>query len=86
MAHSTSEENYLKSIYHPSKSEGGSIGTNVLAADLNTTAASVTEMLKRLSGKRLVDYRPYHGVSLTLTGRKAALATIRKHRLWKCFS
>ena len=85
MAHSTSEENYLKSIYHLSKSEGGSIGTNVLAADLNTTAASVTEMLKRLSGKRLVDYRPYHGVSLTLTGRKAALATIRKHRLWELF-
>jgi DtxR family Mn-dependent transcriptional regulator len=85
LTHSIPEENYLKAIYHLSASGTGAIGTNQLAEALSTTAASVTEMLKRLSGKRLVVYRPYHGVSLTNGGRKAALRTIRKHRLWELF-
>jgi DtxR family transcriptional regulator, Mn-dependent transcriptional regulator len=78
------EENYLKSIYHLSLNEE-SAGTNQLAALLNTKASSVTDMLKKLADKELINYTPYQGVTLTGTGEKIAINIIRKHRLWEYF-
>jgi len=78
------EENYLKSIYHLSLNTGN-VSTNQIAALLNTRAASVTDMLKKLADKELINYARYQGVSLTKTGEKIALHIIRKHRLWEYF-
>src|SRR3984885_4621565 len=78
------EENYLKSIYHLSAS-AESVSTNQLAALLNTKASSVTDMLKKLAEKELINYTRYQGVSLTVTGEKIAVNIIRKHRLWEYF-
>ena len=78
------EENYLKSIFHLSDAEE-SVSTNQLATLLNTKASSVTDMLKKLADKALINYTPYQGVRLTLTGEKIALNIIRKHRLWEYF-
>ena len=78
------EENYLKSIYHLSLN-AESVSTNQLAALLNTSAASVTDMLKKLADKQLINYARYQGVSLTPAGEKIALHIIRKHRLWEYF-
>jgi len=78
------EENYLKSIYHLSLNEENA-GTNQLAALLNTKASSVTDMLKKLADKELINYTPYQGVTLTGTGEKIAINIIRKHRLWEYF-
>jgi len=78
------EENYLKSIYHLSIN-ATSVSTNQLAALLNTKASSVTDMLKKLSDKGLINYTPYQGVSLTVAGEKIAVNIIRKHRLWEYF-
>jgi DtxR family Mn-dependent transcriptional regulator len=78
------EENYLKSIYHLSLN-AESAGTNQLAALLNTKASSVTDMLKKLADKELINYTPYQGVTLTGTGEKIAITIIRKHRLWEYF-
>jgi DtxR family Mn-dependent transcriptional regulator len=78
------EENYLKSIYHLSLN-AGSVSTNQLAALLNTKASSVTDMLKKLAEKELINYTPYQGVTLTATGEKIAINIIRKHRLWEFF-
>lgn len=78
------EENYLKAIYHLSiKTE--SVSTNQIAASLNTRAASVTDMLKKLAEKALINYTKYQGVTLTSAGEKIALNIIRKHRLWEYF-
>ena len=78
------EENYLKSIYHLSlNAENAS--TNQLAALLNTKASSVTDMLKKLADKELINYTPYQGVTLTPAGEKIAINIIRKHRLWEYF-
>ena len=78
------EENYLKAIYHLSiKTE--SVSTNQIAASLNTKAASVTDMLKKLAEKELINYTKYQGVTLTHSGEKIALNIIRKHRLWEYF-
>lgn len=78
------EENYLKAIYHLS-TKGDSVSTNEIAASLNTKAASVTDMLKKLSDKELINYAKYQGVTLTGKGEKVALNIIRKHRLWEYF-
>ena len=78
------EENYLKSIYHLSLNST-SVSTNQIAALLNTKASSVTDMLKKLSEKALINYMPYQGVSLTAAGEKIAVNIIRKHRLWEYF-
>ena len=78
------EENYLKSIYHLSLNSEV-VSTNQLAAQLNTKASSVTDMLKKLADKVLINYTPYQGVNLTSAGEKIAINIIRKHRLWEYF-
>ncbi|MGN6180453.1 MAG: metal-dependent transcriptional regulator [Mucilaginibacter sp.] len=78
------EENYLKTIYHLSH-QADNVSTNQIAAALSTKAASVTDMLKKLADKQLINYTPYQGVSLTGAGQKIALLIIRKHRLWEYF-
>jgi DtxR family transcriptional regulator, Mn-dependent transcriptional regulator len=81
--YSTSEENYIKAIFHLQKD--GTVTTNELAAELQTKPASVTDMMKKLSAKKLVNYKAYHGFTLSSDGRKVALLIIRRHRLWEFF-
>ena len=61
------------------------VTTNTLAKYLNTTPASVTDMLKKLGERKLAEYVPYQGAKLTPAGKKFALEIIRKHRLWEVF-
>jgi DtxR family Mn-dependent transcriptional regulator len=61
------------------------VSTNQIAALLNTSAASVTDMLKKLADKQLINYARYQGVTLTPSGEKIAVHIIRKHRLWEYF-
>lgn len=82
---SYTEENYLKAIYHLSDAGAKAVLTNELADALNTKPASVTDMVKKLSLKKLIGYEKYYGVTLTKQGKADALAIIRKHRLWETF-
>jgi len=84
MSFSTSEENYIKAIYHLQQPEG-TVTTNELAAELQTKPASVTDMLKKLKTKKLLHYQPYQGFKLSEQGNKVALNIVRKHRLWEYF-
>ncbi len=83
---SFTEENYLKAIYaiHTSN-KGLGVSTNNLSEHLNNKAASVTDMLKKLSDKKLIHYKKYKAVSLTKQGEKMAINIVRKHRLWEVF-
>ncbi|RZL20212.1 MAG: metal-dependent transcriptional regulator, partial [Pedobacter sp.] len=81
---SYTEENYLKTIYHLSV-VNNPVQTNAIAEKMQTKAASVTDMLKKLAEKELVDYVKYQGVSLTEGGKATAINIIRKHRLWEVF-
>lgn len=81
---SFTEENYLKAIYKLLENETV-VTTNAIAEKMSTKAASVTDMLKKLSDKKLINYQKYQGVSLTTKGEKVALNIIRKHRLWEMF-
>lgn len=84
MKYSASKENYLKAIFHLQQ-EQSSVSTNALAQALQTKAASVTDMLKKLKTQKLLHYEKYKGVKLTIEGRKIAILIIRKHRLWEYF-
>ena len=80
-----SEENYLKAIYHLSNHGSLSVSTNAIAEKMETKASSVTDMVKKLAEKDLVNYIKYQGVNLSEQGRLTAVAVIRKHRLWEVF-
>ncbi|MEO5985194.1 MAG: metal-dependent transcriptional regulator [Ferruginibacter sp.] len=84
MQYTSSEENYIKAIYHLELIHG-KVNTSRLSEAVRTTPASVTDMLKKLKVKNLVDYKPYRSFHLTESGSKIALDVIRKHRLWEFF-
>jgi DtxR family Mn-dependent transcriptional regulator len=52
---------------------------------MSTKPASVTDMVKKLSTKKLISYEKYYGVTITKQGKTDALTIIRKHRLWETF-
>jgi DtxR family Mn-dependent transcriptional regulator len=78
------EEDYIKAIYHLSKNTEGAF-TNAIAEMLGTKPASVSDMLQKLSEKKVVNYVKYKGVTLTEEGKRVALKIVRKHRLWEVF-
>ena len=75
-------QDYLKRIYEVT-SGGGKASTSQLAQALGISAASVTNMLQKLSRTQppYVTYQKHQGVQLTEAGRRAALKIIRRHRL-----
>ncbi len=83
---SLTEENYIKAIFSISRTNGAEgVSTNELSDHLHNKAGSVTDMLKRLAEKKLINYQKYKGVFLTPRGEKLALNIVRKHRLWEVF-
>ncbi len=84
MNYSVSEENYIKSIYHL-QAQSATVTTNSLANELRTKPASVTDMLKKLQTKKLLEYEKYHGFKLNANGNKLAVNIVRRHRLWEYF-
>ena len=82
---SSTEENYLKAIFKLSEKNPDNITTNSIASTISTAPASVTDMLRKLSDKKLIHYEKYRGVQLTKKGREAAVMLIRNHRLWEVF-
>lgn len=77
-----SAQDYLKRIYELTES-GQPASTNDLARELDIKPASVTGMIQKLAAEKpaLVEYHKHQGVTLTLTGKRAALEVIRHHRL-----
>ncbi len=84
-------DDYLKAIYQLSEEDSPAgprrISTGELAVRLGISAASVSGMLKRLSGRkpRLLDYGPHEGVRLSPAGRSHALKVLRRHRVIELF-
>jgi DtxR family Mn-dependent transcriptional regulator len=79
------EENYLKAILSISLNENGKVSTNAIANEIGTSAASVSDMLKKLQEKKLIKYEKYKGVELSELGKNKAINILRKHRLWETF-
>ena len=82
---SLTEENYLKAIYHLSLDGKNPVSTNAIAEIMNTKPASVSDMIRKLGQKKLLNYKKYQGVRINDVGKDAAIRVIRKHRLWETF-
>jgi DtxR family Mn-dependent transcriptional regulator len=82
---SKSEENYLKSIYNLSDLGNKIVTTNSISKILNIEPASVTDMIKKLSKKKLIYHEKYKGTKISKNGIIVALQIIRRHRLWEVF-
>ncbi len=79
-------EDYLKAIWKLShQAGGGKVPVGDIAAQLGISAPSVTGMVQKLKGMRLLHYTRYGGVTLTPRGRKIALEIVRHHRLWELY-
>jgi DtxR family Mn-dependent transcriptional regulator len=73
-------EDYLKAIYEIGRGTVA-VATNDIAQRLDLAPASVSGMVRRLADQGLLAYERYRGVTLTDSGRRAALRTIRRHRI-----
>jgi DtxR family Mn-dependent transcriptional regulator len=85
MMHTLTEENYLKAIFRISQNADVKITPTAIAEMLKNNPASVIDMIKKLSDKKLIDYDKREGVKLTESGLNDAIQIVRKHRLWEVF-
>lgn len=77
-------EDYLKAIYELERL-GKPAETNAIAELLGIAPASVSGMVRRLAEQGLIAHERYHGASLTAAGRRAALRTVRRHRVIEAY-
>ena len=82
---SQSVEDYLKTIYLLQEDTESTVSTTDLATAMGVAPASVTNMVKKLSNLRLVEYEAYRGARLTEGGVRIALEIIRHHRLLETY-
>lgn len=87
MSHFTrsSEENYLKELYKLGSKASSKVNNIALAKAMALNPATVLEMVRKLGQKGLLEALPDKSIRLTDKGKKIALLTIRKHRLWEVF-
>jgi DtxR family Mn-dependent transcriptional regulator len=77
-------EEYLKTIYQLAK-KGKKVTTTEIAKRLKISPVSVSEMLKRLSMKNYLKFKPYKGVTLTKKGKAIAKKVSKKGELLEDF-
>ncbi|MEM9888949.1 MAG: metal-dependent transcriptional regulator [Bacteroidota bacterium] len=82
---SITEENYLKAIFKISEKEESPVSNKAISEAMETSAASVTDMLRRLKRDGYINYESRKGVTLTDKGKRIATTLVRKHRLWEVF-
>ncbi|VAW41373.1 hypothetical protein MNBD_DELTA04-599 [hydrothermal vent metagenome] len=81
---SASLEDYIEAIYNIVAEKEVARGKDI-AARLSVSGASVTEAVRSLAKKGLINYAPYEAISLTDTGRRAAEDVVRRHNALKRF-
>lgn len=82
---SIASENFIKAIYKFESRKGRDARPGFIAKELGITSAAATDMARKLSLKKLIDYQKYKELKLTPAGKKVALSVVRKHRLWETF-
>lgn len=65
--------------------EGKEPKVKLIADDLGVSAASVSEMLRKLARRGYLDYERYGRIALTAEGRKLGRGILRKHRVIEDF-
>jgi DtxR family Mn-dependent transcriptional regulator len=80
-------QDYLKAIFKLSRGQaaGQTVSTTLISERMAVSAASATNMVKKLAEMNLLEHRPYQGVTLTEAGTKMALEIVRHHRLLELY-
>lgn len=81
---SASLEDYIETIYHIVEEKQVARAKNI-AELMSVSRASVTEALRALSSKGLINYAPYEVITMTDTGRSVAEDVIFRHSTLKKF-
>ncbi len=80
-----STQDYLKVIWNLSEWSDEPITTSVISERIGLRPSTVSDALRKLAERELIDHQPYGAVSLTDAGRRHALAMVRRHRLIETF-
>ncbi len=78
MTVSASLEDYLEAIYHVVEAKGAARAKDIVMR-LGVHNSSVTQALRSLSEKDLINYAPYDVITLTQGGKNIALDVVRRH-------
>src|SRR5690606_15613556 len=81
---SSTEENYLKALFHLA-AENGEVNVKDLSNALGIKMPTVTSMMKKFGEKGHVHYESYRPLKLTKKGKREAALIIRKHRLTEMY-
>mgnify|MGYP001827482702 FL=1 len=87
-AHHTSEAEEMYLITIARAVEAGRpepVPVSHAARELDVSAVSANQMIRKLAGRGYVEYEPYQGVTLTESGRDVASSILRRRRLWGVF-
>ncbi len=76
---SSSLEDHLEAIYHIVEAKGAARAKD-LVMRLGVHNSSVTQALRSLSEKKLVNYAPYDVITLTDSGERIALDVVKRHQ------
>ena len=78
-------QNYLKVIWNAQEWSRDKVSTKMLAEKIGVSPSTASESIRKLAEQGLVDHEKYGAVTLTESGRRAALAMVRRHRLLEAF-
>jgi DtxR family Mn-dependent transcriptional regulator len=78
-------QDYLKVIWNAQEWSLEKVSTKMLAEKIGVSASTASESIRKLAEQGLVDHEKYGAVTLTESGRRAALAMVRRHRLIEAF-
>jgi len=78
-------EDYLKTIYKLEDEGRPPVSTGDVARAMDVSAASASNMVKRLDDLGFLTYEAYEGATLTEHGRTVALEVLRHHRLLELY-
>ncbi len=81
---SASLEDYIEAIYHIVEEKLVARSKDI-ASRLDVSRASVTEALRALAKKNLINYSPYEAITMTEEGRRVAEDVIYRHDSLKRF-
>jgi DtxR family Mn-dependent transcriptional regulator len=78
-------QDYLKVIWTASEYSDEPVSTKMLSERIGVSPSTVSEAIRKLSDQGMVDHARYGAIALTDTGRRAAVAMVRRHRLIETF-
>lgn len=78
-------QDYLKVIWTTQEWSEVKVTTKLLAEKLGVSASTASEAIRKLAEQGLVDHERYGSVTLTESGREAAVGMVRRHRLLETF-